>query len=540
MSLGDKMRLANVFADGMVLQRERPLYIWGESMPGRIVRAQIQGKSAEAAADENGAFCIVLEPLTASASEELCLEDGTETITIQDVAVGEVYIASGQSNMEFPLRYERHHEEAYQTRDDLLRFLDMPKQFYEEQDTDWDYSAVGIWRKATSEEDLGYFSAVGFYFARELRERLDVPVGIVGCNWGGTRSCAWMSQETVMKVGSPWMAEWENAIAGKDMEQFWAEKRTDPLSDAGKPCLSSADAVILPGTPSMEEIGKAMAAEQMQKMPPEVLAERKRALGLDENASPQEMFERSMQAYYKENVDARIMPGILYEHMVRKIAPFTARGVLWYQGESDDVPGLQELYGDMMTGLIHDWRRLWQDDGMPFLMVQLPGWRDWMTQTNLNYAAIRRCQELVARDVNHVYMASIADVGEEHDIHPKDKRTVGHRLALLARNHIYGEDILCEAPRPRAVTRNDDSICIQMAYAGDGLQILGESLHALSLLADGKEIPYKASVSGDQLVLTLEERTDAPIQIRFARDDWYQVNLVNAAGIPAIPFETRC
>lgn len=110
-----------------------------------------------------------------------------------------------------------------------------------------------------------------------------------------------------------------------------------------------------------------------------------------------------MEAYRTEYVDARIMPGILYEYMVKQITPFSARGVLWYQGESDDVPGLQSLYTDMMKGLVSDWRKLWKDEALPFFEVQLPGWRDWMMQTNLDYATIRRCQEEAAKTVDGLY-----------------------------------------------------------------------------------------------------------------------------------------
>ena len=182
------MKLAKVFSNGMVLQRQKPVYIWGESQPNQMVRAEIQGKSAEAMADETGHFCLKLEPLVASASEVLQVSDGIETMTLEDIAIGEVYIAGGQSNMEFPLRYEKYHEQVMGLDDDELRFFDVPKKFYEEQDSDFDYSAVGRWRRATSEENLGYFSAVAFYFAKEIREKVGVPVGIVGCNWGGTYS----------------------------------------------------------------------------------------------------------------------------------------------------------------------------------------------------------------------------------------------------------------------------------------------------------------------------------------------------------------
>ena len=528
----------------MVLQREKPVHIWGQTEAGNQVKVEIQGKSAEAVADATGCFDICLEGLETSLQEDLVVTGGQDRAEITDVAVGEVFIAGGQSNMEFPLRYEKHHEEALRTRDNDLRFFDTPKKYYPAQDTDFDYSAVGRWRKAESAEDLGYFSAVAFYFAKEIRQKEDVPVGIVGCNWGGTRSCAWMDEETVKKVGAPWMEEWEKAIAGRDMEAFWASRKDDPQANAGNPGTSPFDAMILPRTPSREEIAANMMETAIQGMKeaakndPQVAAMVENAMDEKGNINP--AFMQKIMEKYRDTIDARIKPGILFEHMVKQIAPFTARGVLWYQGESDDVPGLQALYTDMFTGLVGDWRALWQDADLPFIEVQLPGWHDWMDQTNLDYATIRRCQEIVARNVDGVYLASISDVGEEHDIHPKDKRTVGHRMALLARHYLYGEDLLCEAPRPAGIRREGDKIIIEMENTGEGLQIVGDKLMALGLRSGEEEIPFEASVRGASLILAIEAGQDRPIQIRFAKDDWYQVNLVSAAGIPAIPFETRC
>ena len=131
-------------------------------------------------------------------------------------------------------------------------------------------------------------------------------------------------------------------------------------------------------------------------------------------------------------------------NMVKKTAPFTARGVLWYQGESDDVPGLQSLYKDMLTGLIGDWRDIWKDAKLPFYVVQLPGYDSWMMQSSLT-SAIRRCQEEVADSVEDVYLCSISDVGVEKDIHPKDKKTVGHRLLCWQESNTYGEELLADA-----------------------------------------------------------------------------------------------
>ncbi len=397
----------------------------------------------------------------------MTVKSGEETIIVEDAAVGEVWIAGGQSNMEFPLRHEKHSAEELNQVNPNLRFYDVPEKFYEEQDRDFDYSNVGFWRKAEG-DSLTYFSAVGYYFQKELAEKLNIPVGIVGCNWGGTRSCAWMREETVQKKGTLWMDEWEKATAGMDMEKYWAERRTDPRSNAGNPNMDPFSAFVLPNTPTMKEI-----AAFFRKMLNGTEAE------LDKDSTS--VLEEMMGA--DTTVDARIKPGILYENMVAKTAPYTARGIIWYQGESDDVPGLQSLYADMMEGLICDWREAWGDMSLPFIQVQLPGWSTWLMLKNLDYTVIRRCQEKVTERMECVYMASISDAG---------------------------------------------------------LKLKGEHVEALSVRTDGAEAAYTAKVQGEELIITLEKDEEKPVTIDFAEEAWYLVNLYNEADIPAVPFTLEC
>lgn len=500
------LRVAKIFSDGMVLQRNKKVRIWGWADSTAKVSVSIQGQQVSGYSDVDGKWTAILRSLTASEKEELVVRTEKEEIHIQNVAVGEVWIAGGQSNMEFQLCFEKHREKEMQNKNPNLRFYDVPEISYPGQDADFDYSNVGIWRTAEG-EDLKYFSAVGYYFQKELEEKLSVPVGIVGCNWGGTRSCAWMREDTVRRVGRPWMENYEASVQGLDMEQYWAEQKNNPMNDRGNPNMDFFGEFLLARTPSEEEFAQifAQGGEQMA----------------------------AMQAI----VDPKTRPGSLYENMVLEIAGFTAKGVLWYQGESDDVPGLQGLYGDMLSALIKDWRDSWKDSEMPFFVVQLPGWRTWMQQDNIDYVTIRDCQERVAKEVNNVYLVSISDVGEEMDIHPKDKKTVGHRIALLARKYIYGEMLLCEAPAADYAVKTENEVIITFCNAGKSLKIAGDRLNALELLADGNMAPFAASVQGDKLILSADLKGKEKIEVRFARSAWYQVNLFNEADIPAIPFQ---
>lgn len=500
------LQTAKIFQDGMILQREKPVTVWGTGVPGEKVHVEIQEKSAGTTIDDSGKWELRLPPLEASAEETLAIKSEKESITFHQVAVGEVWLAGGQSNMEFYMRYEKHIEEAKpMCENPRVRFFDVPEAAFDGQLEDFDYSRMGVWRKAT-QEDIEYFSAVGYYFQKDIEKVLDVPVGIVGCNWGGTTSSAWMSPETVEKVGKPWMDAYREQTADMDMESYWKKQHTDVMNDKGNPFEDAFTEFFSPKTRTQEEIGQffsAIADETGELM---------------------------------NELQAKDVPGCLYEHMLKTIAPFTVRGVLWYQGESDDVPGRQELYAAMLTGLIADWRTLLKDETLPFLVVQLPGWESWLDLVNIDYAQIRRCQQEVSETVDHVFLCSISDVGERYDIHPKDKKTVGERLALLARGHIYGEGILCDAPKAKSITRRDGQIRIAFENADGGLEIKGEKLRALMVQQNGSPVDYKAYVDGEELVLKAEVKPDAKLQVMFAQDKWYQVNLYNKASVPAVPF----
>lgn len=528
------MKTAAIFQDGMILQRNKPAVIWGTGTQGETIVGEIQGKHGEAAVDADGNWTLILPALEASDEEELVLRSvsaagGEETRVLKQVAVGEVWVAGGQSNMEFHMRYEKHMAEAVKNCENpRVRFFDVPEVCYDGQIEEFDYSRMGIWRKA-DQDHLEYFSAVGYYFQRELEQKLDVPVGIIGCNWGGTRSCAWMPAESVERAGKPWMQMYEERTAEMDMKEYWEKQHGNPMNHRGDPFSDPFGEAVLPRTLSAEEM-----EELFRQMPGET------------------------DAYLQEMRPFEI-PGCLYEHMLKTIAPYGIRGFLWYQGESDDEPGKQGLYRDMLTALIGDWRALWNDAGLPFLFVQLPGWESWLDGPgNRDYMTIRSCQEMAAKTVDHAYLCSISDAGEQRDIHPKDKKVVGERLALLARGHVYGEELLCDAPAAEKIRRDGNCAEITFLHAEGGLAVKGDAVEALHVYpvqdtgseeynsekaeagtGSRKEIPFAAGVDGGKLVIRLPEGT-GPVRIEFARTRWYLVNLYNQAGLPAIPFEFVC
>ncbi len=506
---------AKIFQDHMILQRGQNVRIFGKGEPGSEITASIQNQAGRAETAADGNWELEIPSLTASGKEILEISDGKDSIVFQDVAVGEVWIAGGQSNMEFWMRYEKFYQDAVkdcENRD--IRFYDVPEIAYDGQYEEFDYSKVGIWRVANP-SNLEYYSAVGYYFAKNLNLDLDIPVGVIGCNWGGTTSSAWMSRETLEKIGQPWLRIYEEAIKKLDMsmEDFWKLQHGYPMNDTGNSIWVPFNEFAMPQTPTLEEVYAMMNQNGI---------------------SPDEMAERSQM------LQVQAIPSSLYEHMVKSIAPYTAKGFLWYQGESDDVPGCQALYGDMLAGLIGDWRALWKKQDMPFLVVQLPGFREWLWVSNQDYTTIRRMQEQVCNTVENTYLCSISDLGEEMDIHPKNKRDVGMRLSLLARRHVYKEDIPADAPRIKSADKKEHRIVITFKNAAGGMEIRGEKLQALTLEMDGKFLEYTASVDEDKLCIVTDAVLDHEVKAAFAQTGWYQVNLYNSAGIPAIPFLQIC
>lgn len=503
------MRAAELFQDEMLLQRQKPVKIWGTAMPGQRIDARIQGKQADALTDENGRWEITLPPLEASLEESLILSSGQETLVIKHVAVGEVWAACGQSNMEFPLGYEKNRETALDGITDpaMIRFYDVPKIAFDGQQEAFDYSAVGFWRTATA-EDIPWFSAIGFYFAKELQTALQVPVGIIGCNWGGTRSAVWMREDSVERVGAPWMDAYRKASEGIDWDAYFERQKQNPANAHGS-VLNPGNDMMLPVTISMEEFEKATGVGG------EVLAE-------------------SVNDLMPEKI-----PGSLYHHMVEKLAPYTLRGILWYQGESDDeLPGAQSLYGSMLQALIGDWRRVWQDEELPFLVMQLANFKKWLCFENRDFAAIRRGQEWAAERTANTWLCANTDAGEEWDIHPKDKKTPAHRLALLARGHIYGEALLCDAPKAAALTAENGALVIPFDSAPDGLVLKpAGNPSALRVFCGEHELPYRAAVQGNRLILRTDESFSMPVTVKYALDQWFVGSIYNTAGLPAFPFE---
>lgn len=502
--------LSNIFQSGMLLQREKPIEVWGYGKVGERIQVKLQGKSVETYVKQDRKWSLQIPALKTSCSETMVVQGETEQIQIEDIAVGEVFVAAGQSNMEFWMRYEEHYQEAVLSCENAnIRFFDMPKLAYDGQEKDFDYHNVGIWRKA-SKVNLEYFSAAGYYFARKLQADMSVPVGIIGCNWGGTRSLAWMMSEHARKIQKEQTMDFEKKMKGQSYKEFCHTAGKNPMNDTGNSVWNPFNEFILPATPSPSEIHAFLAQ--------------------DENIGENVEIAKPQNA-----------PGSLYQNMVKKLAPYTVRGILWYQGESEDeIDGTQKNYKIALDAIKEDWRKAWKDFELPFFVVQLPGFYSWFGCICKEFPVIRKCQQESVDEDTNAYLCSISDAGEEFDIHPKDKAVVGTRLALLAEKHLFKKNIIADPPRLNSCKKEKDKIILSFMNAEGGLFVNGDSIHALKVFDGEMEAEYHFVVSNEKIILTLPEDKMGELIVKFACDVWYRVNLYNRAGIPAIPFEVRC
>lgn len=540
------LRTAMLFQDGCVLQRGKPCAVFGTARPGAAVTVTVQGKTATAEAAADGNWKAVLPPLAASRCETLTVTCEGETLVYKSVAVGEVWLLGGQSNMEFHMRYdEALPEEEKGASHDRIRFFDVPEISYEGQERDFDYSRFGVWR-TVNPTDLEYFSAVGYYFAKQLEQTLQVPVGLVGINWGGTPSCAWMSSAEVLQNGPAWLEDYERelkethlGLAGDYvLHPEWnaltpEEQRENPVRRAAYALRYRKD----PANNRGDLFGDAAADELLYGMCREKQLELLKLL--ERQAPPAE--DAVLVGPLHQN-----RPGGLYETMLRKAAPYTARGVLWYQGESDSFH--PELHAKMLSGVISSWRSLWRDT-LPFYLVQLAPFEAWLQCVGDAFPLLREQEKTVAETVERVYLVCTADVGMRYDIHPKQKKPVGERLAFRALAEEYERQGQPRSPEYDGIVWEKEACAVlRFRYADGGLYAEGNPGREFELIRDGKRMPLEESgavvkVDGNTVQIrfpaTNPGSTEAPAQtLLYGQKPYFVGNLFSAAGLPVFPFET--
>lgn len=504
------IQLARIFQNGMTLQRQKPIQIWGYTDCPQQVTVSLNGVVLLSGVFIENDFSLEL-PVQETMTDAILTIAGTnDVIELKNIDIGEVWVAGGQSNMEFLLRYEVEGEtQIKEANDRHLRFYDVGEYSFPEEET-YTKKENACWHKWVTfvPEWAEYFSSVGLYFAKVLRKTYDVPVAIVGCNWGGTTASSW-TEESYLAADEDlksYLNDYAAATAELDMEEY-NRRHDEALEFLATPKMEMAMRKVLKGNLTFWDYIRAIPI--MIKIA----------------KHPMPVGPRNQNS-----------PGCLYRMMVKQIAGFTCRGVIWYQGESDDYKA--DIYDKLFATMIRCWRDAWKDE-LPFLFVQLAPYGTWLGTNGEKYPILRQKQELVSKTVTNTYMASIMDSGMKKDIHPKKKRVVGERLALLARGHIYNENILCEAPEYTDSELEDGKLKLYFAHAGEGLKIRGKQLNALELNIDGKQIKkYTAFANGNVLCIKSEKiKKTSHLEIAFAWMGYCEVNLYNSADLSAKPFK---
>jgi len=488
LSVQAEVKPASIFTDNMVLQREIKVPVWGTAAPGEKVTVQFAGQKVEAVADAAGNWRANLAPLKTSAEPtELIISGAASSVKMTNVLVGEVWFCSGQSNMDYTMKMLKldDAEISAATNFPLLRLFKVDKKTNPERP---ESSVKGAW-SLSAYDAAGEFSGVATYFGRALCRELGVPVGLIHCAWGGTPAESWTSRDMLEQL--PFM--------------------TNRLQDA--------DAAFKSYTPEKAQ------ADFDQK-----LAEWQKKTDAGENAGRKPLLYNPYTSPY--------LSATLYNGMVAPVIPYALRGVIWYQGEAN--AGRHAEYRELMTALIRDWRTRWGEGDFPFLYVQLASYMKQQTapvETNSTWAGLRDSQTKTL-SVTNTAMAVITDVGDADNIHPKDKKTVGERLALAARAKIYGTKVIYSGPAYKNLEIKGDKAVVRFSDTGSGLTAKGDKLTGFAVAGEDKQWHWAdAQIDGDTVIVSSPE-VKAPVAVRYNWANNPVGNFFNKEGLPASLFRT--
>ena len=498
------LKVSPLFSDGAVLCRNKEIRIFGEAAEGQPVTVTLRGPGGEPLAEaccrgKDGRFLALLPPQAAGTGRSLLIRSGGETVEVSDVAVGDVFLAGGQSNMELELRNADEGPDIVRTYcDPMLRFLNVPRKAFlcEEAQKAWEETR---W-EAIAPGQGGSNSAVAYFFAARVRERdPEVPVGIIGCYWGGTSVSCWIGEADLRTCaeGARYLDEYAEKAAGKSMEDYLREEKsfTETL-DVWNRNVEQYKAEH----PGCEWRDIEAACGPAPWFPP---------------AGPGSPYR----------------PGGLAESMMDRVTPAALTGLLYYQGEDD--ADRTDRYDELMVLLIRSWRERFMDPALPFLFVQLPMWINYDAEESYRWPRTRLAQAAARDLVRNSGMVCLLDQGEYGNIHPTAKRPVGERLADLWERMTTGRG----AVSPRALGKHTEGNVLVVTLDEAVLTPPGEEPALMEIAGeDGVFYPSKAEIRGRTLRLTAAE-AERPVHARYAWCDWSdRVNLTGWNGLPLEPF----
>ena len=491
------LKLAPLFGNGAVLCRNKELRIFGTAETGRKITVSLCGRQGVCTA-RDGRFLALLPPLPAATGCTLTVSDGVDTVVSSDVAIGEVYLAGGQSNMELELQNADEGPQLIPLHNDPdLRYFNVPKRSVLNEDA-LQANAWSHWEKVApgTARDM---SAVAYFFAVRLRETLGVPVGIIDCYWGGTSVTCWMDEEALAQTseGQRYLADYAALCGDKSMAQWQAEE------DAFQAEMARWNGKVA-----------SLRRENPGITWPEI----------SESAGP-------CPWHPPAGPGSPFRPAGLAQTMLMQVVPVALTGALFYQGEEDAAR--THCYDLLMESLIRRWRQYFRDEELPFLFVQLPVWLAQGDTDKHDWARLRHAQEKVWRRVRRTGMAVTIDCGEWDNIHPTDKRTVGQRLCGQALTVVYGME---GEASPRALGKHVAGPVLTVELSAPVHIRSGETaLHLEIAGEDGVFHPADAAIDGSRLHLT-SANVPAPVSARYAHRNWCRVNLFGENGLPLAPF----
>jgi sialate O-acetylesterase len=539
-----KFYLSPIFGDNMVLQRGMRAPIYGFADAGEKISVEFMGKTYKATTGGDGKWSIKMGSYKAGGPYEMKLTHGTETLNFTNILIGEVWVASGQSNMEFGIQTEKHGKDAIANATDqqihffyvpmvlsLQPVYDMPAASPASQNARWVVCSPEV--LATPQFAWHGFSAVGYYFATQIRKSTNVPVGMIATYKGGTPAQAWMTAEAL--AADPHTSKYAGAHQ-KLVDNFETSTATYPerkkLYDDS---LKTWNA----------EVGIAYN-EVIKKWNADVLA----AKAANQPAPVRPKPSHPAPIAPGNPLGTYQTPTGCYNSGIAPIAGYGIKGVIWYQAESNadnltDAVDYKYLFPLMIT----NWRKEWGQGDFPFLYMQLPNFRGAaITPSENNWPWVRESQQKTLALAN-TGMAVITDAGEALDIHPTNKLVPANRLALVARKEIYGEKVVAYGPIYKSMKVDGNKIVISFDEIHKGLtagSLIGDDV----VFADGAELKgfgiagadhkfvwAKAVISGNTVIISADGITN-PEAVRYNWADNPPGNLYNKDGLPARPFRT--
>ncbi len=493
------LQLNPLFSDHGVLQQELPVPVWGNAKPGKEVTVVFGSQTVSSKSSKEGDWMVVLAPLTASAEPaEMTVTSEKETITLKDILVGEVWVGSGQSNMAMAVKNtldgEAMEAQALGKRFEQIRLFKVPVEGADVRmrkvESDWVLPTA---------QNVASFSATAFYFARKLSDDRSVPVGIIQSANGGTNAYSWINSKTLS---------------------------SDPVAESIRSYWNST----VKAHPAAMEKYKAALAPWREKV------KAAKAAGTKvEGRAPREPLGPT---HVKR-------PAGHYNAMIAPLQPFAIRGVIWYQGEANSRLPFYNGYKDLMLGLTEDWREDWatatggevERRDFPFYMVQLP---NFAGGDSVGWPMIREQMLKFWQDGKNTGSVVSIDVGDATDIHPRNKKPVGERLASFARGNVYGENLVYSGPIYKSLSISGDKAVLEFDHEGGGLRSLdGEELRNFEVAdADGNFAEATATIEGTSVIVKSESIPE-PRAVRYAwKNNPEGINFGNREGYPASPFRT--